>query len=331
MRSEGILRRVVLLCLIAPWGLFADAGPLASWNEGAAKSAIIEFVLSAVDEDGEHYIPPEERIATFDQDGTLWVEHPLYTQFYFAIDNLKKMTVNHLPWKLADPFKILMGGDIKAISCMTIQYVEQLLTAAHAGLTVDEFHDRVADWLATAVHPVFQRPYTDLIYQPMLEVVQLLKEHRFKVYIVSGGGQEFIRVFAEEVYGIPPENVIGTAGKVKFEYADGEPVLRKQAALLFLDDKGGKPEGINLVIGRRPVAAFGNSDGDRQMLQWTYGSKRKTLQLLVHHDDATREFSYDGDTKIGTFSPSLMSEAIAKKWVVVSMKNDWKRVFSWQD
>lgn len=301
--------------------------PLPSWNEGSIKQEIIQFVQESVDENGPNYIRPEERIATFDQDGTLWVEQPLYTQFFFAIDTIKSLASMHLNWFEKEPFKSVLNGDLKAIRDFTVQEIEEIIAATHSGMSVEAYNERVKAWLAHAVHPRFKKPYTQLIYQPMLEVINYFKDNHFKVYIVSGGGQEFIRTYAETVYGIPPEQVIGTAGKVKYEYDNGHPQLIKLPLLLYLDDKAGKPEAINLIIGRRPVAAFGNSTGDQQMLEWTQGGKGPNFELLVHHDDPVREYAYDENSRIGTFSKALMEEANRQGWKVVSMKNDWKVIF----
>lgn len=301
--------------------------PLPSWNEGNTKHAIIQFVQESVTENGPHYIPPSERIATFDQDGTLWVEQPLYTQFFYAIDTIISLGTMHLNWNETEPFKSILSGDLKAIRDFSVQEIEKTFAVTHAGMTVEAYHDRVKAWLSHAVHPRFKKPYTELIYQPMLEVINYFKENNFKVFIVSGGGQEFIRVYAEAVYGIPPEQIIGTAGKVKYEYNEGNPQLLKLPLALYIDDKAGKPEAINLIIGRRPVAAFGNSIGDQQMLEWTQGGKTASFELLVHHDDPIREYAYDENSKIGTFTKELMDEANKQGWKVVSMKNDWKVIF----
>lgn len=270
----------------------------------------------------QDYIQPEDRIAVFDQDGTLWVEQPIYTQFFYALDTLKAQP----QLKNEEPYRTILGDRPDAIENLTLQDIEKVIAKTHANMTVDEFQANVRAWLDKAVHPRFKRPYTELVYQPMLEVMQYFKANGYKIYIVSGGGQEFIRAYAEKVYGIPPEQIIGSAGKVKYEYQNGNPALVKQPEVLFVDDKGGKPEAINLFIGKRPVAAFGNSDGDRQMLEWAQSSG-KSLQLLVHHDDPIREYQYDTDSKIGTFSRPLMEEAAEKKWIVASMKNDWKVIF----
>jgi phosphoglycolate phosphatase-like HAD superfamily hydrolase len=301
--------------------------PLPSWNEGQPKQAIIQFIDDTTTPGSDDYIIPEERIAVFDQDGTLWVEQPLYPQFFFAIDSLKDLAAKNPEYKNKQPYQTLIEGDLKQIQNLSMQEVEKIITATHANMTVHEFKENVLSWLSKAVHPRFKKPYTDLIYQPMLEVIKYFKANGYQVYIVSGGGQEFIRAYADKIYGIPPERIIGSAGKVKYEYQDGSPALIKLPEVFFIDDKAGKPEAINLFIGRRPVAAFGNSDGDQQMLEWSQASKGKSFQLLVHHDDPIREYQYDVNTKVGKFSPELMKEAQQKRWAVVSMKNDWKVVF----
>lgn len=296
------------LFLICCFGQIVD--PLPSWNEGFSKQTIVQFVNDTTTEGSKDYIAPEDRIAVFDQDGTLWVEQPVYTQFLFAVDTLK------------DP----ASKDIK-IHNLTPQEIEKIIAVSHSNVTVEAFKENVLSWLSKALHPRFQRPYTELIYQPMLEVIKYLKARGYKVYIVSGGGQEFIRAYSEKVYGIPSEQVIGSAGKVRYEYNNGKPDLFKLPEVLFIDDKSGKPEAINLFIGKRPVAAFGNSDGDRQMLEWSQAAKGKSFQLLVHHDDPVREYQYDTDSKVGTFSQALREEAKKNGWVIVSMKNDWKVIF----
>lgn len=308
-------------------GLHAQSDPLPSWSDGSVKNAILEFVKDTTQQESLNFVPLQERVATFDQDGTLWVEQPFYAQIFFVIDSIKALAPQHPEWKEKEPFKSILAGNLDIIKTLKIGDVEQLVAETHFGITIDEYQQRVRNWLAKAVHPRFNKPFTELIYQPMLEVIQLLKNHGFKIYIVSGGGQEFIRAYAEQIYGIGPEHVIGSAGKVKYEYQNGQPVLMKRAEMLFVDDKGGKPEGINLIIGRRPYAAFGNSVGDREMLEWTQAGKGKRLELLVHHDDAEREYAYGSESKIGTFSEALLEEAKQKNWIVVSMKNDWKTIF----
>ena len=298
--------------------------PLPSWNDGPIKEALLKFV-----EDAEA-IPVAERIAVFDQDGTLWVEQPLYTQVFFALDSIKALADKHPSWKNEEPFKTILEGKYHEFKNFTAADIEKIMIATHSGMTVEEYAERVKNWMVTARHPRYDRPFTQLIYQPMLEVINLLKQNQFQVYIVSGGGQEFIRTYAEKVYGIPPQNVIGTAGKLQYHYQEGDPVLKKLPEVLFVDDKAGKPEAINLFIGRRPVAAFGNSVGDQQMLEWTQASPTPRFELLVHHDDPEREYAYGPDSKIGRFSEALMQEANAQGWHVVSMKNDWKEIFSFK-
>lgn len=317
----------LLLCLfITP--LHAD--PLPSWFEGATKKKILDFVKVVAQEGSPHYVAPKDRIAVFDEDGTTWVEQPLYVQFIYAFDQVKELVPKHPEWNDIEPFKSILTHGYEALQNFNSRDIEKIVVATHSGMSIENFQDQVNVWLKKAMHPRFKRPFTELVYQPMLEVIQYLRENQFQIYIVSGGGQQFIRAFADRVYGIPLQNVIGTAGKIKFEYNNGEPHLIKLPDVLFINDKEGKPEGINLIIGKRPIIAFGNSIGDREMLEWTQGGKGKTLELLVHHDDATREYAYGPDSKIGTFSDSLMQEAKQKDWIVISMKNDWKVIFSWE-
>jgi phosphoglycolate phosphatase-like HAD superfamily hydrolase len=308
--------------------LFAD--PLPSWNEGETKNRIIEFVRVITDSQNPNFIPVEDRIATFDQDGTLWVEQPLYTQFIFALNQIKKKASEHPEWKDQEPYKWVIENNVEKFKTITEQDIAKIIAVTHAGLSVHQFYELVGQFLKTAEHPRFKRPFTELVYQPMIELISYLQDNQFKTYIVSGGGQEFMRVYAKRVYNIPHEQIIGSAGKTKYHYNDGKPYLEKLPAVLYIDDKEGKPEAINLIIGKKPVAAFGNSDGDRQMLEWTQSGEGKRLELLVHHDDADREYAYGPDSKIGTFSESLMQEAREKKWIVVSMKDDWKKIFSWE-
>lgn len=316
-----------LFCLCKVSFCFAQTGPLSSWNEGKAKQAIIQFVEGTTTKGSKDYIPPEDRIAVFDQDGTLWVEQPIYTQFFFAIDTIKTLAAAHPEWNSTEPFQSVIESNLEKIQNFTAQDIEKIVAITHASMTVDEFKLDVQSWLSKAVHPRFKKPFTELIYQPMLEVIHYLKGHGYKVYIVSGGGQEFIRTYADKVYGIPSEQIIGSTEKAKYEYRMGKPVLIKLPEVLFIDDKKGKPEAINLFIGKRPAAAFGNSIGDQQMLEWSQSSNSKNLQLLVHHDDPVREYQYDVDSKVGTFSQALMDEAKERGWIVVSMKNDWKIIF----
>lgn len=300
---------------------------LPSWNEGSAKQRILQFAEKASTPGAPQFIPQEERIATFDQDGTLWVEHPIYTQFLFAIDRVKAQAANHPEWATKEPFRSVLQGDQERIEKFTMKEIEQLIAETHTGMTVEVFDQLVLDWLKTAKHPRFNKPFTSLVYQPMLEAIQLLKSKGFKVYIVSGGGQNFIRPYAQKVYGLPPEQIIGSAVKVRYDWNNGHPQLTKLPELLYIDDHAGKPEAIYLIIGKPPVIAFGNSDGDQQMLEWTTGGKQNRLGVLIHHDDPVREYAYDTATKVGTFSHELMKEAAKEQWVVVSMKDDWKVIF----
>lgn len=302
--------------------------PLPSWNEGCVKRAIIQFVSDTTRPESKYCVNLEDRIVVFDQDGTLWVEQPLYTQLNFAFDQIKALASTHPEWKNREPYQAIIDDNFEKIKKFPVQDIEKIIAATHANMTVEEFKVCVEKWLENAVHPRFQKSYTKLIYKPMLEVIQYFKSHGYKAYIVSGGGQEFIRVYSEKVYGIPAEQIIGSTWRVKYEYQDGKPSLMMLPEVLFISDKTGKPEAINLIIGKKPVAAFGNSDGDRQMLEWSESSNGKSFQLLVHHDDPIREYQYDVDSKIGTFSLVLKEEALKKGWHIVSMKNDWKVIFS---
>ncbi|MFZ0524503.1 MAG: HAD family hydrolase [Xanthobacteraceae bacterium] len=307
---------------------------LASWNDGPAKQAILDFVHATVDQASARFVPPEERIATFDQDGTLWVEHPLYSQVVYCLDRVPALATQKPELKNIEPFKTVLSGDRAAMAKLSMHDLETILAATLTGMPVEEFESDVKTWLETAKHPRWKRPYTDLTYQPMLEVLQYLRDNGFKTYIVTGGGQDFVRVYSQQVYGIPPEQVVGTAGGTKFGYAkDGKPFLTKEPKLLLNDDKAGKPEGIHLMIGRRPRAAFGNSTGDREMLEYTGAGAGARLMMLVMHDDAQREYAYGPaqnlpDSKIGTFTQALYDEAKSDGWTVISMKTDWKRVFA---
>jgi phosphoglycolate phosphatase-like HAD superfamily hydrolase len=307
--------------------------PLPSWNDTDAKHAILAFVAAATDAGGTGFVPVAERIAVFDQDGTLWVEQPIYTQAVFALERITGLAASHPAWVTQEPFAAVLSGNKQAIAAFDEQDWEQIIGVSHAGMPVAAYLAAAATWLATARHPHFDRLYTELVYQPMLEVMALLRANGFKTYIVSGGGQEFIRSYAEPVYGVPPEQVIGTTFETKYAYQDqGTPVLIKEPTPQLDDNYGGKPESINLIIGRRPVAAFGNSTGDQQMLEWTEAGDRARLMLLVAHDDAAREYAYGPanglpDTRIGTFSEALMTEAQVRGWTVVSMTHDWRVVF----
>ena len=300
--------------------------PLPSWNDSASKKAITAFVEKVTKEGSPDFIAPEERIATFDNDGTLWAEQPMYFQGFFALDRVKALAPKHPEWKTKEPFASLLKGDMKAVAAAGDKGVAEIIAATHSGMTTEEFNTIVKDWLKTAKHPKTKRPYDQMIYQPMLELLAYLRANGFKTYIVSGGGVEFMRAFAEDAYGIPPEQVIGSRGEVKFEIQDGKPALVKQPKIEFIDDGPGKPVAINAIIGRRPVMAFGNSDGDLQMLEWTAAGSGPRFCLYVHHDDDAREWAYDRTSKIGKLDKGL-DEAAAKGWTVVSMKDDWATIF----
>jgi phosphoglycolate phosphatase-like HAD superfamily hydrolase len=322
---KTVMVAVALMALSV--GLAYAAEPLPSWNEGPAKKAIIEFVQETTTQGSPKFVPPRERIATFDNDGTLWAEQPMYFQFIFALDRVKALAPQHPEWKTKEPFASLLKGDVKGALAGGERAMLEIVMTTHAGMTTAEFEQIVKDWLATAKHPRFKRPYTECVYKPMLELLAYLRGNGFKTFIVSGGGIEFMRPWTEKVYGIPPEQVVGSSIKTKYEMRDGKPVLVRLPELNFIDDKTGKPVGINSHIGRRPIAAFGNSDGDQQMLEWTQAGGGARLMMLVHHDDAKREWAYGAQSKIGTFSDALMSEAKKSGWAVISMKKDWKVIF----
>lgn len=317
---------VLSLCLLAGPLVAAD-DPLPSWNAGAAKTAITNFVAAVTTAAGRDFVPPEERIAVFDNDGTLWVEQPMYTQLAFALDRVKALAPQHPEWKTEQPFKAVLENDHKALAAGGIEGAVKIVMATHAGMTTDAFADLVRGWMGTARHPRFDRAYTDLVYQPMLELLAYLRANGFKTFIVSGGGIEFMRPWTEEVYGVPPEQVVGSAIKTKFEMRNGEPVLVRLPEVFFVDDKAGKPVGINTHVGRRPIAAFGNSDGDLEMLQWTTAAPGRRLGLIVRHDDAEREYAYDRDSHVGRLDRAL-ELAPAAGWTVASMRSDWKAVFA---
>jgi hypothetical protein len=304
--------------------------PLPSWNDGPAKKAVVDFVAKATKAGSPAFVPLAERIATFDNDGTLWAEQPMYFQLIFALDRVKALAPQHPEWKDKDPFASLLKGDVRGALAGGERAILEIVMATHAGMTTAEFEKVVTDWIATAKHPKTGKLYTEMVYQPMLELLAYLRANGFKTFIVSGGGIEFMRPWTERVYGIPPEQVVGSSIKTKYEFRDGKPVLVRLPEINFIDDKTGKPVGINSHIGRRPVAAFGNSDGDRQMLEWTQAGGRARLMMLVHHDDARREWAYGPESKIGTSSDSLMDEAKNKGWTVISMKNDWKHIFAFE-
>jgi len=299
---------------------------LPSWNDGPAKKGILDFVARTTATGSPDYVPVAERIATFDNDGTLWTERPLYTQFVFALDRLKVLAPEHPEWKQKQPFKGVLEGDLKGVEASGEKGLVELMMATHAGMTTDEFAQIVNDWMAKSQHPRFKRPYTECVFQPMLELLAYLRSNSFKTYIVSGGGVEFMRPWTEKVYGVPPERVVGSSVKTRFELRGGQPILLRLPEVDVIDDKAGKPVGINKFIGRRPFASFGNSDGDLEMLQWTAAGKGARLMVIVHHTDAEREYAYDRESPIGTLDRAW-DEANAKGWVVVDMKRDWITIF----
>ena len=335
-RRSLITWLAVTFGLLLPTAASAQSNPLPSWNDGPAKQAIVNFVKATTDRSNPDFVPPEARIATFDQDGTLWVEHPLYTQLVYVLDRVPALVKAKPELANMEPFKTVMSGDREAMAKLSMPDLEKILAATLTGMTVDDFNAEVAKWIATAKDGRWKRPYTELTYQPMQEVLSYLRANGFKTYIVTGGGQDFVRVYSERVYGIPPEQVVGTMGGTSYSYdKDGKPILTKDPKLLLNDNDAGKPEGIHLMIGRRPVAAFGNSPGDQQMLEYTGAGNGARLEMLVLHDDPTREYAYgpaEGlpDTKVGTFTQELFDEAKKDGWTVISMKNDWKRIFGFE-
>jgi hypothetical protein len=326
IRNKFVLLAITLVGLTTAYA----QDPLPSWNDGPAKKSITDFVAKVAKEGSPDFVPVAERIATFDNDGTLWCEQPMYFQLLFALDRVKALAPQHPEWKTKEPFASLLKGDVKAALAGGEHTMLEIIVATHAGMTTAEFEKIVTDWIATAKHPKFKRPYTECVYQPMVELLAYLRANGFKTFIVSGGGIEFMRPWTEKVYGIPPEQVVGSSIKTKYEMRDGKPVLMRLPEMNFIDDKTGKPVGINSHIGRRPIAAFGNSDGDQQMLEWTQAGSGGRLMMLVHHDDAVREFAYGAESKIGTFSDALMAEAKKDGWIVISMKDDWKKIFAFE-
>ena len=312
------------LCLLVLPAL-ARADALPSWNDGAVKSRLVGFVEQVTDPESSSYVPPAERIAVFDNDGTLWAERPVYFQLLFAVDRVKALAPQHPEWKSEEPFASLLKGDLEGALAGGEQAVAKIVMATHAGMTTEEFARIVRDWLATARHPVTKRPYTEMVYQPMLELLAFLRANGFKTFIVSGGGVEFLRPWTEQVYGVPPEQVVGSSIEVKYEIRDGEPVLTRLPEINFVNDGAGKPVGIHRHIGRRPILAFGNSDGDFEMLEWTTTGAGPRLGLLVHHDDAGREFAYDRQSHVGRLERGL-DEAGKRGWVLVSMTGDWRTI-----
>jgi phosphoglycolate phosphatase-like HAD superfamily hydrolase len=308
----------------------AQTDPLPSWNDGATKKSITDFVARVTTQGGADFVPPAERIATFDNDGTLWCEQPVYFQVAFAFDRLKAVAEQRPELRGKQPFKAALEKDMKALGASGEKGLLQIIAATHTGMTVEEFHKAVLDWTTTARHPRFNRPYTELVYQPMLELLAYMRANGFKTFIVSGGGIEFMRPWTEKVYGIPPEQVVGSSGVTKFQPGpDGKPVLMKLAKVEFIDDGPGKPVGINHFIGRRPVFAFGNSDGDQQMLEWTAAGAGARFMGIVHHTDAEREYAYDRQSRIGKLDKAL-DEGTKRGWTITDMKRDWKKVFAFQ-
>ena len=335
----GLSRRILLSALaVAPAiigplrstsALAQGNDPLPSWNDGATKQSITNFVARVTTQGGPDFVPPAERIATFDNDGTLWIEQPMYVQLAFILDRVKALAPQNPGWKTKQPFQAVLDGDLKAMAASGEKGLMALMAATHAGMTAEDFTKIASDWIASARDRRFKRPYTELVYQPMLELLAYLRANGFKTFIVSGGGIEFMRPWSEKIYGIPPEQVVGSSIKMRFEMQDGKPVLFRLPEINFIDDKVGKPLGISQHIGRRPIAAFGNSDGDLEMLQYATLSGGVRFGLIVHHTDAEREYAYDRKSHIGKLDKALDAAAI-NKWTVVDMKNDWKRVFAFE-
>jgi phosphoglycolate phosphatase-like HAD superfamily hydrolase len=321
--------RALVLAAIVAGAPARAADPLPSWNEGPAKKAILEFVAKVTKESGPDFVPKSERIATFDNDGTLWAEKPLYFQLAFALDRVKVLVEKHPEWKEKEPYKSILAGETKSLVAAGEKAFVELIATTHSGMTTEEFEDIVKDWLKTAREPRFKRPYTDLVYQPQLELLIYLRANGFKTFIVSGGGIDFMRPWVPRVYGIPPEQVVGSSNKLKYELRDGKPVLLRLPEIDFIDDKSGKPIGIHKFIGRRPILAFGNSDGDFEMVQYTTAGKGPRLGLIVHHTDAEREWAYDRDSPVGRLDKAL-DAAPKNGWIVVDMKKEWKVIFPFE-
>ncbi len=316
---------VFIIFIIASTASIAEE-PLPSWNNSASKQAIVKFVKKVTKPDTSNFVPAKKRIAVFDNDGTLWAEQPLYFQLVFIFDRIKELAINHPEWKEQEPYASVLKGDYKASVAGGLKPLLEMVMSTHAGMTTDEFHQIVLDWLTTAKHPTTGKLYTEMVYQPMLELLNYLRANGFRTFIVSGGGIEFMRPWAEQVYGIPPEQVIGSSIKTKYEIYNGKPALVRISELNFIDDKEGKPVGINQHIGHRPIMAFGNSDGDFQMLEWTTGGEGPRLGVLIHHTDAEREWAYDRDSHIGKLDKGL-DQAEQRHWILVDMKNDWNKIF----
>jgi phosphoserine phosphatase len=320
------MRHLLTLVALLAFSPLASAESLPSWTDGAAKTAITAFVTEVTTASSPSFVPPPERIAVFDNDGTLWVEQPMYTQLAYVIDRIKTLAPAHPQWQEEQPFKAVLAGDLEALEASGMEGVTKLLAATHANMSAAEFERIVGDWIASARHPRFNRLYTQVVYQPMLELLDYLRANGFKTFVVSGGGIDFMRPWAERVYGIPPEQVVGSQIAIEYEVRDGVPVMTRKPEIAFIDDGAGKPVGIARHIGRRPILAFGNSDGDYQMLEWTTAGPGKRLGLILHHDDGEREYAYDRDSHVGRLSKGL-DDAGSKGWILVSMKRDWSRVF----
>ncbi|HZH83755.1 MAG TPA: HAD family hydrolase [Phototrophicaceae bacterium] len=325
-----MIRQMMLVAFLLVFGhAVAQTDPLPSWNDGAAKKAIVEFVKTTTEKSSPKFVPPEARIAVFDQDGTLWVEYPMYSQVVYCLDRVPAVVKAKPDLAQVDPFKTVLSGNREAMAKFTMPQWEMILAATLTGMTVDEFTAEAKKWLESAKDPRWKRSYTELTYLPMQEVLKYFRANGYKTYIVTGGGQDFVRLYSDKVYGIPPEQVVGSAGGTKFGYdKSGKPRLIKEPELLLRNDSTGKPEGIHLMIGRRPYAAFGNSIGDKQMLEYTQAGDGARLMMLVHHDDDKREYAYGPKSKVGTFTDALMGEAKKKNWTVISMKDDWKQIFA---
>ena len=324
------------LALVFAVQAHAETDSLPSWNDGPAKQAIVDFVKATTTQDSSQFVPAAERIATFDQDGTLWVSHPIYAQVMYCLDRVPALVKAKPKLEKVEPFKTVMSGNREKIAKLSMDDLLKIVAATLTGMSIEEFQAEVKTWLATAKDPRWKLPYTELTYQPMQEVLRYLRDNGYKTYIVTGGGQDFVRVYSEDTYGIPPEQVVGSALGTKYEYdKNGKPFLIKEPKLLLNDNNAGKPEGIHLMIGRRPHAAFGNSTGDRQMLEYTKAGDGARLSMLVLHDDAKREYAYGPaqglpDTKVGAFPPALYDQAQKQGWTIISMKNDWKRIFAFE-
>jgi phosphoglycolate phosphatase-like HAD superfamily hydrolase len=325
--TKNLIAAALAAMLAFTAGIARAADPLPSWNDTAPKKAIVAFVKRVTKEGSPDFVSVAERIATFDNDGTLWAEQPMYFQFLFAMDRIKALAPQHPEWKTKEPFKSVLAGDAKGLLASGEKGLLEIMARTHAGMTTAEFDQIAREWFKTARHPRFNRPYNEMVYQPMLELLAYLRANGFKTFVVSGGGVEFMRAFAPDAYRIPPDQIVGSMGKLKYEMQNGKPVLIKLPQVLFIDDKAGKPEGIQSFIGQRPIFAFGNSVGDQQMLEWTAAGSGARFMGLVHHTDAEREWAYGAESKIGTFSDALMAEAKKKSWTVVSMKDDWKTIF----